>query len=69
MEEVKTRNLWTWDLGLGSGIVVPIYISVRIQRRDRLNDQTLYNDTFLDLESQVPIAKKVLRFIPMLVKI
>ena len=56
LEAVKTRNLWTWDLGTGSGVVVPVYISVRFQRRDRLNDQTLNNDTFLDLQSQVPIA-------------
>ena len=46
MKEVKTQNLWTFELGTLEGINVPIWIFVAFQQNDRQNDQNLYNDTF-----------------------
>ena len=46
MKEVKTQNLWTFELGTQEGINVPIWIFVAFQQNDRQNDQNLNNDTF-----------------------
>ena len=46
MKEVKTQNLWTFELGTQEGITVPIRIFVTFQQNDRQNDQNLNNDTF-----------------------
>ena len=49
MKEVKTQNLWTFELGTQEGINVPIWIFVAFQQNDRQNDQNLNNDTFYRL--------------------
>ena len=46
MKEVKTQNLWTFELGTQEGVKVPIWIFVAFQQNDRQNDQDLNNDTF-----------------------
>ena len=46
MKEVKTQNLWTFELGTQEGVNVPIWIFVAFQQSDRQNDQNLNNDTF-----------------------
>ena len=46
MKEVKTQNLWTFELGTQEGINVPMRIFVDFQQNDRQNDQDLNNDTF-----------------------
>ena len=46
MKEVKTQNLWTFELGTQEGINVPIWIFIAFQQSDRQNDLNLNNDTF-----------------------
>ena len=46
MKEVKTRNLWSFDLGTQEGINVPFWILIAVQQRKRQDLQTLDNDTF-----------------------
>ena len=46
MKEVNAKSLWTFELGAGSGIDVPISIIVRFQQRDRDNSAKLNNNTF-----------------------
>ena len=46
MKEVKTQNLWTFDLGTQESSIVPIWIFVALHQNDRQNDQNLNNDTF-----------------------
>ena len=48
-KEVKTQNLWTFELGTQEGINVPIWIYVCFQQNDRQHDQNLNNDTFFRL--------------------
>ena len=45
MKEVKTQNLWTFELGTQEGINVPIWVIVGFQRSDRQHDQNLNIDT------------------------
>ena len=49
MKEVKTQNLWTFELGTQAGINVPIWIFVAFQQNDRQDDQNLNNDNFYRL--------------------
>ena len=46
MEELNTRNLWTFELGTQEGIIVPIWIFVAFQQNIRQKDQDLNNDAF-----------------------
>ena len=46
MKEVKTQNLWSFELGTQEGINVPIWNIVGFQQSDRQSDQNLNNDTF-----------------------
>ena len=46
MKEVKTQNLFSFELGTQEGINVPIWINVRFQQSHRQHDQNLDNDTF-----------------------
>ena len=46
MKELKTQNLWTFELGSQEGVNDPIWIFVAFQQSDRQNDQNLNNDTF-----------------------
>ena len=45
-KEVKTQNLWAFELGTQEGINVPTWIYVGFQQNDRQHDQNLNNDTF-----------------------
>ena len=49
LEEVKTQNLWTFELETQEGITVLIWIYVGFQQNDRQHDQKLNNDTFVRL--------------------
>ena len=46
MQDVNTKNIWSFELGAGDGIDVPIYIVVRVMQRNQFNQQHQNNDTF-----------------------
>ena len=46
MKEVNTQNIWTFELGTGEGINIPITFIISIQVRDRQDSQDLNNDAF-----------------------
>ena len=46
LKEVKTQNLWSFELGTQEGCNVPVWICVVFQQNDRQHDQNLNNDTF-----------------------
>ena len=46
MKEITTQNIWTFELGTGEGINLPIWIFVGFQQRDRQDSQNLNNGTF-----------------------
>ena len=45
-KDVTTENNWTFELGVGDGIDIPIYLVVRFMQRDQFNQQHQNNDTF-----------------------
>ena len=49
MKEVKTQNLWIFELGTQEGINVPIWIFVDFQQREKQNSQNSNNDIFYGL--------------------
>ena len=49
MKEVKTQNLWSFELGTQEGINVPVWIYIVFQESDRQHDQHLNNDIFYRL--------------------
>ena len=46
MKDVTTENNWTFQLGVGDGIDIPIYLIVGFMQRDQFNQQHQNNDTF-----------------------
>ena len=46
MKDVTTENNWTFELGVGDGVDIPIYVVVRFMQRDQFNQQHQNNDTF-----------------------
>ena len=50
MKEVNTQNYWTFELGTREGMYVPIWLIVGFQQSDLQHDQSLNDDTFLDLQ-------------------
>ena len=46
MKEVKTQNLWTFELGTHEGVNVPIWVFIGSRQSDRENDQNLNNVNF-----------------------
>ena len=46
MKDVTTENNWTFELGVGDGIDIPIYVIVGLMQRDKFNQQHQNNDTF-----------------------
>ena len=46
MKDVTTENNWTFELGVGDGLDVPIYVIVGFMQRDQFNQQHQNNDTF-----------------------
>ena len=62
MKEVKTQNLWIFELGTPEGIHVPLWTYVGFQQVDRQHDLNLNNDAFVRLpiiSAQVKIGTKV----------
>ena len=43
MKDVTTENNWTFGLGVGDGIDIPIYVKVRFMQRDQFNQQQQNN--------------------------
>ena len=46
MKDVTTENNWTFDVGVGDGIDIPIYVTVGFMQGDQFNQQHQSNDTF-----------------------
>ena len=46
MKDVTAENNWTFVLGVGDGIVIPIYVIVGFMQRDQFNQQHQNKDTF-----------------------
>ena len=46
MKVVTNENNWTFALGVGDGIDIPIYVTVGFIQRDQFNQQHQNNDTF-----------------------
>ena len=46
MKVVTTENNWTFELGIGDGVNVPIYVMVGFMQRDQFDQQLQKNDTF-----------------------
>ena len=46
MKEVNTQNFWTFELGNQEGVIIPIWIIVGFQQRDRQDSQNFNIDTF-----------------------
>ena len=46
MKDVTTENNWTFELGLGYGVDIPIYVIVGFKQRDQVNQQHRNNYTF-----------------------
>ena len=46
MKDVTTEINWTFELGVGDGIDIPIYVVVGFMQRDQFNQQHQNNDTF-----------------------
>ena len=46
MKDVTAENNWTFELGVGDGIDVPIYVIVGFMQRDQFNQQHQNNDAF-----------------------
>ena len=46
MKEVKTQNIWNFELGTEEGINIPIWVVIAFQQRERQDSQNLNVDTF-----------------------
>ena len=46
MKDVTTENNWIFELGVGNGIDIPIYVIVGFMQRDHFNQQHQSKDTF-----------------------
>ena len=46
MKDVTTENTWTFELGVGDGIDIPICVKVGFMQRDQFNQKHQNNDTF-----------------------
>ena len=46
LKDVTTGNKWTFELGVGDGIDIPINVMVGFMERDRINQQHQNNDIF-----------------------
>ena len=45
MKDVTTENNWNFELGVGDGIDIPVYVIVGFMRRDQFNQQHQNKDT------------------------
>ena len=46
MKDVITEKNWTFELGVGDGIDIPLYVIVGFMQRDQFNQQHQNNDSF-----------------------
>ena len=46
MKEVTSENNWTFELGVGDGVDIPIYVIVGFMQRKQYNQQHQNNDVF-----------------------
>ena len=46
MKDVTTESNWTFELGVGDGIDILIYVIVGFMQRDQFNQQHQNNDLF-----------------------
>ena len=46
MKDVTTENNWTFELAVGDGIDLPVYVVLRFMQRDQFNQQHQINATF-----------------------
>ena len=46
MKDVTIENNWTFELGVGDGFDVPIYVIVGFMQRDQFSQHNQNNDTF-----------------------
>ena len=46
MKEVKTQNLWSFELGTHEGVNIPIWIIIGFQQRESQDSQNMNIDTF-----------------------
>ena len=46
MKDVTAENNWTFELGVGDGVDIPIYVIVGFMQRDQFNEQHQRNDSF-----------------------
>ena len=51
MEEMKTQNLWNFEVGTQKGINVPLWIYAAFQQSDRQNVRNQNNDNIVRLPS------------------
>ena len=49
MKEMNNQNLWNFELGSQVKMIVPIWIIIGIQQRNRQDSQVLNDDTFCRL--------------------
>ena len=46
MKDLTIEIVWTFELGVGDGIDIPIYVIVRFLQRDQFSQHYQKNDTF-----------------------
>ena len=46
MKEVKTQNLWSFELGTQERINIPVWVLITFQQRDGQDSKNLNNDSF-----------------------
>ena len=46
MKDVTTEKIWTFELGVGNGVDIPIYVIVGFMQWDQFNQQLQNNDSF-----------------------
>ena len=46
MKEINTQNLWSFELGTHEGIIIPIWIIIGFQQKERQDSQQMNTDTF-----------------------
>ena len=55
MKDVTTETNWTFELGVGDGIDIPIYVLVGFMQRDQFNQQHQKNDKFYRLNALLEV--------------
>ena len=48
MKDVTNGKNWTFELGVGEGVDIPVYVIVGFMQGDWFNQQHQINDTFID---------------------